>query len=309
MTKNQYAVKKMSKCCLLFASLSLVILVMSSIGNAYEKEIVLGEAYETKQEKESLKDRFRLEVSLGYGYSYAQFLTGLYGPSDDLLDYLDRLNMDYSENYTTLRVTATYAISQRLGVYLAIPSGVVKINEGKTMGERLFNDKYRFGVGDIYGGMYFIVLQGSKSSPTLVVNVDANSDIAKYYSLGDGVWDFTYGLQIRQLLSDSFYIYGVGDYTQRLKKHNVDPGDIIGYGGGIGFLAGQGALEMGVKAANIRETKIDGVQLFDKDEDLAFVLSLKSLYKGAGISFTMGNLDEGISIKKNTFGLELSYAF
>jgi len=293
-------------CASLFV-LFVFMLLIPDLGHSYEREVILGDVYQTEKEKESLKDRFRLDVSVGYGYSYAQILTGIYGPDPKLATYLDRLDMDYSENLAALRLTATYAMTSKMGIYFSVPFGAVKYKKEEGIRRIFEEDKLGFGLGDIYGGIYYNILSGSKTTPNIVINVDANSDIAKYYSLGDGLWDITPGIQIRQLLSDSFYILGLADYTFRLKKKEIEPGDIFGYGGGIGFILGSSALELGLKAATIDETKIDNTTLFDKDKDLAFFMAIKSLYKGMGFYLTIGNLDEGIDLERNSFGFEFSF--
>lgn len=301
----------------LFAVLSFALLLslsLSCIAHAYEKEIVLGEVYQTEKEKETLKDRFRLDLSLSYGYSYAQILTGLYGLDRKFATYLNRLDMDYLNDLYAVRLTATYAISNKIGMYLAVPFGAGSLKKAEealdgddTLARFFEEDKIGVGIGDIYGGIYFNLLSGTRNRPDIVVYGDVNSDVAKHYPLGDGFWDITAGMQIRQLISDSFYIFGMGDYTHRLKKKNVEPGGIVGYGGGIGFLSSSSAFEIGLKAAKIDETKIDNKVFFEKDEDLALSIALKSLYKGMGMSFNISNLDEGFNLKKNTFGFEINF--
>ena len=309
MKRKEFSSKMTGK---LYASLLVFfvfMLLIPDLGYSYEREVILGDVYQTEKEKESLKDRFRLDLSVGYGYSNAQILTGIYGPDPRLATYLDRLDMDYSENLAALRLTATYTITQQMGIYLSIPFGAVKYKKEEGISRIFEEDKLGVGLGDIYGGVYYNILSGTKTTPNIVTYVDVNSDIAKYYSLGDGLWDITPGIQIRQLLSDSFYIFGLADYTFRLKKKDIDSGDIFGYGGGIGFILGRmdSVLEFGLKAATIDETKINNTILFDKDEDLTFFMGIKSLYKGSSFYLTISNLDEGIDFERNSFGFEFSF--
>jgi hypothetical protein len=165
---------------------------------SYEREIILSEEYQTEEEKERLKDmikpeeekirfkdRFQLDFSFGYGFSYASagIISGLYGLSKEYETYLDRLDMEFSENLVQVRLTATYLLSPKMGIYLGLPAGVV---EEKSEG--LFDDSENVsaGVGDVYGGIFYNVLSETKYRPSVVIDFVANSNIAKFNSLGDG---------------------------------------------------------------------------------------------------------------------------
>ncbi len=220
------------------------------------------------------------------------------------------LDLDYSENMMTVRLTATYALTPNAGFYFAVPFGAVKFKTAEDPIARIFEeDSIKAGVGDIYGGIYYNILSGSKNTPNIVLNLDVNSDVAKFWSLGDGLWDFTASLQARQLLSDSFFVYGLSDYTERLKKNGVKPGQVIGYGGGFGFISGNGSSinEFGLRAAQYSKTTKNGVTLLDKSDDLTLIWASKALYKGLSTAFTIGNLNKGFSFKQNTFGFEFSF--
>lgn len=298
-----------------FSAVSIFALLLSlslpCIVYAYEKEVVLGEVYQTTKEKEILKDRLRLDLSFGWGYSFGQPMTGsFYDLNTKTQTYLRALNLDYSENMLTVRLTATYALTPNAGVYLAVPFGAVTFKTAEDPIARIFEeDKIKGGVGDLYGGIYYNLLSGSKSSPNIVLNVDVNSDTAKFSSLGDGLWNFTASLQARQFLSESFFVFGLGDYTTGLKKNGVKPGDVIGYGGGFGFMSGNGTArnDFGLRAAQHSKTTKNGATLLDKSDDLTFIWASKSLYKGLSTAFTIGNLNNGFSFKQNTFGFEISF--
>jgi hypothetical protein len=199
-------------------------LLISSSSEAYEKEVGLDEPYQTNREIEKLADRFKLDFTFGYGYySNPALTTGIYKTDPKIDIYRDKLGLKFSENTGTFRLAATVAITKWLGIYLVVPTGIVKFNEKTGAEQSPEEDKYKFEVGDIFGGVYLHILPETKYLPNLVINIDANSDTAKYSSLGDGVWDFTGGVQMRKLLSSYFYLFALGDYTYKMEKNNVQP--------------------------------------------------------------------------------------
>jgi hypothetical protein len=295
---------------LLICFLLIIGLLISSSSEAYEKEVVWDEPYQTNKEIEKLADRFKLDFTFGYGYySYPALITGIYGTDPKVDFYLDKLGLKFSENTGTFRLAATATIAKGLGIYLVVPTGIVKFHEKTGMEQLPEEDKFKFEVGDIFGGIYLHILPETKYLPNLVINIDANSDTAKYSSLGDGVWDFTGGIQARKLLSSYFYLFALGDYTYKMEKNNVQPGNVVGYGGGLGFIFGGGnnIIEASLKGAEIAESKINDKPYFDKNRDLIFNLSLKSLIKRASFSITIGNLNHGLDIKGINSGFEASF--
>jgi len=288
-----------------------VLLAPARMGLAYEKEIVLPEEYQARREKELLKDRFRLDLSLGYGRAYGQELGGIYSISPQLETYLQRLDMEFSKNALAPRLTATYAITPRLGAYVAVPFGLVSQKTEEGLAQLFEEEHFEFGIGDVYAGLYFHLLTETEKRPGIILFGDANSGITKFYSLGDGLWDFTPGVQVRKMLTKSFYAFVTGDYTFRLERNGIDPGPIIGYGGGLGLIVKDGfAWEAGVKAASIGKTKLGGATLFDDDKDIVVHLTAKVLSgraSGASFTFTVGNLDEKLSVETTTVGFELSF--
>lgn len=295
--------------------LLILLLLKQNSGFAYERELILEETYQTQEEKQryqkkeklNFEDRFGLDFSFGYGYSYAQVLTGIYGPDPTLETYLNQLDMEFSENVGSFRLTASYMVNPRTFTYFGVPFGVVEV-QTKAGSELLLDDpEYEFGVGDLFGGVGYLLLPETKTVPSTIINLDINSDTSKYYSLGDGLWDITAGTRISKSLSESFYTFGVASYTERLEKNDIEPGNITGYGGGIGILSDIMRIELGVKTAQIDQTEFNNATLFKDDEDLALNFSVYSLFPGGvDFHFTVGNLDEGMDFERNTFGLEFS---
>jgi len=296
--------------------LFLIVLLGHNAAFASERDIILEESYQTEGEKQryrtgeeqiSFSDRFHLNFGIGYGYSYAQTLTGIYGPDPALETYLEQLGMEFSENLGTFRITASYMINPRTFAYFGVPFGLVELHteEGSTLFSEDYD--YEFGVGDLYGGLGYLLLPETESIPSTIINLDINSDTTEYYSLGDGLWDITGGAKVSKSLAKSFYVFGVGNYTERLEKNDIEPGNIVGYGGGIGFLLTSSRIEIGIKEAQIDETEFNNAILFPDGEDLALNFSIYSLFEGGGsFHFNWGNLDEGMDFERNTFGFEFS---
>lgn len=288
---------------------TLLTLSLTCVVYAYEKEIVLGEVYQTEKEKErykvSFRDRFALDLNFGIGgyYGGASNLQIL-GIDPDVNTYVKNLGMDYSETVGAIRLTATFFITPQFAVYIGAPFGVVTVDkEQEGLAQFFEEDDLKVGVGDIYGGLALTLLSGTEAKPNIAIFFNADADTSKFYSLGDGLWDFTVGGQINQLLSRSFYVFGTGDYTYRLKKKDIDPGNIVGYGGGFGFLlSGKSRIEAGLRAHRYYETKFDSRTLFKEADDLAF--NLKFASKLGSMNFIIGNLNEGFEFGKNTVVLE-----
>jgi hypothetical protein len=105
-------------------------------------------------------------------------------------------------------------------------------------------------------------------------------------------------------VAKSFYLFGVADYTFKLEENNVDPGGVLGYGGGVGIIWGGSILEPRLKAYHFGETELNSETLLDDDEDLIFEFAMRSLFWRGNFNFTLSNLDEGLDIKTTTVGFE-----
>ncbi len=288
----------------------LIILSFTSIDKAiaYEREIILEDKYQAKGEKESLQDKFKFDFSLGYGFSYAQVVTGIYEVTPAFRTYLRRLDLDYAETISSYRFTTTFLATPTLGIYIAVPFGLVEIEELKE-GQLIPDWEYEVGVGDVYGGIFYTILQETQDRPSLTISVDANSDIAEHYSLGNGVWDYTTGFQSRKFVADSIFLSVLGDYTFKESKNGVEPGDTIGYGGGIGFVTRSFMFEVGLKAYEIEETKLDGATFFQKDEDLVLTARLKHMGSGSSFNLSVSNINEDFDWERNVFGFDITIPF
>jgi hypothetical protein len=65
-----------------------------SFSSAHEKEAVLGEKFQTEDEKQALTDRHGLEFGWGCGYSMGDIMSGVYGVDRGVATYLCQLEMD-----------------------------------------------------------------------------------------------------------------------------------------------------------------------------------------------------------------------
>ncbi|MBU4185999.1 MAG: hypothetical protein KKI12_09935 [Proteobacteria bacterium] len=306
MTKKTCIGRRIEKISALVVVSFVFMLLKPNVGIPYEREIVLEEKYLSESEKESLKDNFEIDLALGYGFSYTQAVIGAYGLDPKGKSYYNELDLEYSENLAALRLTATFVINPKTGVYFGIPFGIIEA-EGKDVWD---DDDIRFSIGDLFAGVYHHLLPETESWPNVTANLALSTDLAQYSSLGNGVWDVTLGISARKFLSERFYLSGVCDYTYTKRKHNVDPGDKIGYGGGIGYFTKKGTMiEARLKGCYIGAAEIPWSRetVLEKEQDLIFTLGVKSwLPKRACWSLTWGGLDEGVEFKRNYFGFECS---
>jgi len=277
-----------------------------STASALEREIVLGEEYQTKREETVLEDRFRLDLGLTYGITTStesSIISGWYDLDPAFAFYLERLGMEYSRNFVSMRATATYLISSRLAVSTIVPFGFVEPRRERQGIFPDYDEEYEFDVGDISGGINYCLLPETEQIPNVVVGLELDSDTSKYTSLGNGVWDVTGGLRVQKLLSKSFFVFGLSDYTYTIEKDDIDPGDVIGYGGGIGFvLGGENILEIGLKQYDIGEAEFRGAKLLPENDSLLLTISLRT--DAGGVNMFLAGFDEGISSDRTVFGIE-----
>ncbi|MGD0078096.1 MAG: hypothetical protein ABSB91_05660 [Sedimentisphaerales bacterium] len=298
----------------LFFVVSVFVLQGTNTSFATEREVILSDKYQTESEKNAFKSetgpfegKFMLDLSIGYGFSYATtaYMTGLTELDPAVQTYIDRLGMKFSRNYLTTRLTATYVFDPRLGVYVYAPFGIVEVR-GEREGPWQ-KSKYESGIGDAGGGMYYHLIPETDYIPNVILNFDLNSDIAKYLSLGDGVWDYTGGIQARKFVSKSVYLLGLSDYTYRAEKKGVALGNVTGYGGGVGFVANGSILEITLKQYEIAEGKIDGQTRFDQTDDLVLNITAKSLISRGDLNIYFTGINKTIDFKNNTFGVEFTF--
>jgi len=299
--------------------LTIVIFLRPLSGFSYEREIIIGEEYQTKRETKLLKRKFRFNLSVSTGFCYAQevITSGKYELlPPEYKTYLEKLNMKFSSNPFTIGFTVTYIITPRMGVYFSIPFGLVKVGTRLCYvyppGRFAECDKIAVGIGDIFGGVYYQLLKETNLLPSLTVYFEVYSPLAKYTSLGDGVWDLVGGLDVRKILIKPFYLCGLFVYINKLPRNHINPGDIIRYGGGIGILRRNRAIEIDVIKSDIGSIKMMDYVLLEKDTDLELMLrfdffGIKS--REGSLIFRMAGLDEGWNWKLYYFGIELRLSF
>ncbi|MHC4110032.1 MAG: hypothetical protein ACYSUY_03095 [Planctomycetota bacterium] len=289
----------------------LFLLIKADKVMSYEREVVLSEEYQTRREKEVIEDRFRLDLGWTYGMTTStesSIITGWYDLDPAFAYYLDRLGLEYSSNFLSMRATATYLISSRLGISTTVPFGVVEPKRERDGIFPNYDSEYEFGIGDISGGINYCLVPETERIPNVVVGLDLNSNTSKYTSLGNGVWDIAGGLQVRKLLSESFYVLGLSDYTYTMEEKGVNPGDVIGYGGGIGFLLGKGNIaEVRLKKYDIGESEIGGRKWLPENDSLLLTLSLRT--NVGSMNVFLAGFEEGFHHERTLFGIEYVFPF
>lgn len=280
---------------------------------ASREESVLSEEYQLESEKETLKDKLSLEI----GWSYGVFLPGLGAnrfPERPSKEFLDTLDMTYSENNSSFFLGAKYLATSKLEVYAGIPFALllqIENNEGGNRRTRGGLTSKWGGVGDIYGGISYALVTESKYRPLVITTVDINSAFSKYTSMGDGFWDITPMLSLRKFISGPIYVKGLAGYTHRLDRKGVDPGEIISYGGGLGFLSGDKNIELDLKRSHAADTKIGDRTVEKSNEDLVMNIAFTSVFGKRTSTFGvfLGGLEEGFNWDKNSVGIFWDFTF
>ncbi len=277
-----------------------------STASAFEREVVLGEEYQTKREAAAMEDRFRLDLGWTYGITTStesSIISGWYDLDPAFAFYLERLDMEFSRNFVSMRTTATYLISPRLGVSATVPFGLVEPRRERDGIFPNYDEEYDFAVGDISGGVNYCIVPETERIPNVVIGFDLNADTAKFTSQGNGVWDVTGGLRVQKFLSKSFFAFGLSDYTYTMEKNDIDPGDIVGYGGGIGFVPyKEMILEIGLKQYEIGEAEFRGDKLLPENDSLLLTVSLRT--DTGSVNMFLAGFEGGMSSDRTTFGIE-----
>jgi len=252
-----------------------------------------------------------LSVGFGYGiFSDAQraalnSIANGVPASDPGRDALfERLGLRSSDNIFTLSATGTYRMTEKAGLYLTVPSGLINRDS-----EPVASFDPQYGIGDVHGGASYNLLTESGWIPAAIVSLDVKSNTATYGSLGNGVWGFTPGVQPIKSITESIFVFGLFDYTYNMERSGVKLGDVIGYGGGLRVLLRdrETAGVIGLKMSSVADSKIDGQTVVGKHDDLMLILGSESFYTGFSIHFYLTGLNEGLGLKKNTFGVEFSF--
>lgn len=293
---------------LIFAGvLSLCVLLLGmQMVFAYEREIPLPDSRDGKQaDVMEPVDRFAMYLTTGIGNSYQQTPSFFYTVDSDYEALLGRLGQQYSENMGMVRLTTSYAVNARTGIYVGLPLGYINVPEPSGF---FAEENYSVETGDIYVGTYYELPRKTEKSPFVTLNFDLNLGGSKVSSLGDGVTDYTLGAYVRKMVTRSSYLTVMGDHTIRAEKNGVDLGDATRLGVGFG-LVGWG--ELLLQWVRSDEITIDGSQFYGSDKDLVLSYTGDVGYgfggKGGSFAFTIGGLDEELSFETTTVGVEYTF--
>jgi len=287
---------------------------------AYERIITLEETQH--EEVDSVWDRFGGSVGFGYGlsldieYDLPQYT---YGPT--LQEYLDRLGLEFESDPWFLRLSARFRLTSQLTIWTTIPYAVTFADNAKGPADDAV--RLNSGLGDISAGLYYGAVRESKSYPGITFYCSTDSDTAKYYSFGDGLWAYTGGLVMRKSLSSSFYAVGSGSYTVSQAKNGVSHSDSCVYGIGLGIgspIDKLGWQEIKLFSSSPGEVRMDDDILLEYGETLSLSISTSSVQnrddKGelfsrprvTTLSITLRDLGEDVG-DDNTISVECSLSF
>jgi|WetSurMetagenome_2_1015567.scaffolds.fasta_scaffold34954_2 hypothetical protein len=269
-----------------------------------------GEQTSQTQQTEKKYPGFDLSLGLTAGYNYNTMTKFIRGESPELTIYLRQLGLLYAFNNFGFYVTGTFDINPRIGISATFPFAFVTKESIDFQ-----NNMSDFGVGDFSFRLYFNVIKKEKSKPMkpqLQLYSDVNSNLSKFYPLGDGRWNITLGGKITkplfefnqdyQILLKSFSIFGLADYTFAMDRTDITGGNIVGYG--VGFKAKGDILGLVVQAKgqHTNKTFFKDRTLFGSGDDVILNFSL-NYYKSC-LSLNIGGLGQGVGLAKNRIGVE-----
>lgn len=300
--------------CFMLTAAALYISLSADFCFASREDVILGKDYQLESERETLKDKFSWEINCVYGLSSISRLSGLGAkrfeqrPSKE---YLDTLDMVYSYNDFLFTLGANYLMSSRLEFSAGLPVSVISAEVKNDSRNRTGGSGLKIGAGDLYAGISYALLTESNYKPLAIVSVDINSDLSKYTSMGDGFWGVTPGLYLRKFVFSGMYVSGLAGHTYRLKRRGVEPGNIIRYGAGLGFLSGNKKLELNLEKTHTDRTKIAGKAVMAAEDDLSAAIAYTAIFasRTTTIGLSLGGLEKGFNWGQNYAGLFIGFTF
>ncbi len=259
----------------------------------------------------------KLSLFLGYGFGQSSensFLLegGFIFEIDPAVEFMyEKLDIEFTDNFMPLTLTATYSLGKKIGVYGIIPAGIVQTRSEGPLGGIDFGEDFNAGVGDITAGIYYRLAQESPRRPYISISLDANTDTAKHSSLGDGLRGYTLGLYLRKRIGRSVYAAGSTYYTLQAKSNGIEPGGITGVSGGIGFATRGITNEVRLSYSDIRPIDYRGFPLVPRDDNLALIVSSRGLQSSRSrlarteYRLYINNLSEGLELDESSFGFTM----
>lgn len=281
---------------------------------ASREDVVLGEDYQLKSEKETLKDKLTWEIDFVYGLSSVSRLTGLGSEiisEKPAKEYLDTLGMTYSENNFMLTLGANYLVMPKVEISGGVPLSVA-IAEIETGNRRIPTTRQlRMAAGDAYAGISYALLTESNRRPLVIATFEADSALSKYTSMGDGFLGLTPGFYLRKFISKDAYLLGTAGYTHRLKRRGVEPGKIISYGAGLGFLSEDKKIELSLERSHSDETRIGEKTVLDSEDDLTISVAFTTMFasRTTTIGVSLSGLEQGLNWTQNSAGIFVGFTF
>lgn len=293
---------------LLLVIILTIIVLIPNYSAATEEEVRPSSIFQTEDEKERYQGGLSLDFGFGYGFSYGNSVGFAYlipEQQPDLETYLERLELELSESTITTRLTLTYSISDRFGMYLVVPSGLVEKKPEVPLPGLI---EIEYGLGDIGTGFYYNILTENKESPHVTINFDYQSDNAEFSSLGDGVNNIIAGISLRKYIREDVFLLGGLDYGKRGEKNDVDVGDVFGAGAGLGFLisAGESKLTFNIRYTTVEESSLENRTLIEGYNDLSLTVGVYSLLAGSSMSLYVTRLND-FEFKQSTYGFNWSF--
>jgi len=255
-------------------------------------------------------ERYWITLGLGYGFSFPtdgveSFAIVKPQEGSEFAAFLDRTNMEYSQNVVTARVGAGFNLTERLSFFLYVPYGVVEQPASSTLPGLV---DYDYGVGDLSGGLTYALLSESESRPDLDVTLIGDTDHSKFTSLGDGFRGMGAHIRAQKFITDTVYGFASTGYTHRFETNAVEPGAIVKAGGGLGTLVGSGKYKADIELVytEVKDTRFpEGV--FEGSGYYSAIFGLREAGARFNSQFYLAGLNDDFKFDEVRVGFELDW--
>lgn len=260
------------------------------------------------------RDGFSSWASFGVGYGFSFPTSGLEGlalvkPEGGVYgDYLDRTGTEFSENVVKFQLGVGFDVTEKMGVFLYIPAGIVDQPASSTLPGLV---EFDAGIGDLYGGLSYKLMAETEAQPRVDLFLSADSNLAKFTSLGDGLWSVRPGIQASKYFSDSVYGLASVSYERYFEKNSVDREDSFSVGGGLGTFVGSGKLKVDLELHYLHagEIKVANTGTIPSSDSYSITLGLREAGEKVSGQFYLAGLNEDFEFDAVRVGFDITYQF
>ncbi len=207
-------------------------------------------------------------------------------------------------------INVQYGVLDGLQLGLQIPVFVNVVQEANdVLTDESVRDEDR-GFGDVSGDLRYQLLGEASGRPDVILNLNVKSTTGGQTLRGSGHWNLGSGLTVVKTF-DPAVIFARLDYTETLKRNGFNPGNIIGYGFGVGFsLNDRVSLNAQLSGAFLGRSRQQGTTILRSSREVASLLFATTILLDRHVSIEpvigVGLTDDASDF---TFALRLPYRF